>query len=208
MLFLNYCQHRCFPITLSSSKGELMIFAFPYCLITAVCYSWTARFGAWSALPWLAPLTAENWLPLIQPSWAPPTARTDAVFKDHFHPTSALVIPPMGVTTPEKPFYMVPKVFLTNSHRSLSDDWLNLLPQPMLYSSQLFSPFPLSPLYSWPTSCSLCRWKIRSMLHFGDHWHICCYEHLQRLQGVRWASYPNCPCYERLLASSCGWKSG
>lgn len=90
---------------------------------------------------------AINWAKLGSPPHP-----IGAMFGDHFHPnnlisssqnnTSALLILTMGVTTTEKPFYMVLKGFLTNPQRPALDDWIS--------SHSLCFPHPsFSPL-SWP----------------------------------------------------------
>lgn len=139
---------------------DLMIFSFPYCLVTAACNSQTSRFEAWPAQPWLVPLTAENWLQPIEPSWSPPTPDWCNVW---------------GSLPPKQPHLQLPKqhkcIAHTNhgSHNSrkaflhgaegfpheppkASLGWLNLLPQPMLSSSQLFSPFLTSSGW-WGAPC-------------------------------------------------------
>lgn len=69
-----------FPITLSSSKGALMIFAFPCCLVTAACYSQTARFEAWYH-GWYLWLQRTGYVWSSQAGLPP---QQGVVFEDHF----------------------------------------------------------------------------------------------------------------------------
>lgn len=200
-----------FPTILHSSKGALMTFTFPYCLVSAACKSWTARFEAWPSLPQLV-LALSRCREVAVADWAKMgsmTFQTGAESRYHFHPDNlisssqnnrrAFLLLTMGVTTPERPFYLMLKGCLANPQASLT--WPDLLPH-------LCFPHPHFYPLSWkvqPVRSSLSRGRTRRTLR--GHQYICGYEQLQCSPGVTWVSCPSCPYYERPSAFAYHQKS-
>lgn len=137
--FLNYCHLDAFPMIQYISKGALMVFAFPYSLITAVCHSWNARFEAWPALPWLVPLCRWVVVPLSnEPCWAHPphseSMQSPGIISTHPTSSPSPTTAQVHCSVPNHASHCSRKAFLHGTgglpHKPprVSLRWLNLLP--------------------------------------------------------------------------------